>query len=50
MIHNKKFNYLFIKGKVPSLLRLRFGPDGVRFAGSENMILSMVQVVETCEL
>lgn len=43
----KKLAYLFIKGKVPSLLRLRLGPDAARFAGSENIILSMVHVVET---
>ncbi len=45
--HTKKLRYLFIKGKVPSLLRLWFGPGVVRFAGSENMILNIVHVVET---
>lgn len=49
MAHANKLVYLFIKGKVPSLLRLWFGPGVVRFAGSENMILSMVHVVETFE-
>lgn len=43
----KKLIYLFIRGRVPSLLRLWLGPGVVRFAGSENMILSMVHVVET---
>lgn len=43
----KKLIYLFIKGKVPSLLRLWFAAGVVRFAGSENMILNMVHVVET---
>lgn len=41
--------YLFIKGKLPSLLWLWFKPGAVRFAGSENMIRSIVQVVETCK-
>lgn len=44
---SKKLIYLFIKGKVPSLLRLWFAAGVVRFAGSENMILNMVHVVET---
>lgn len=39
--------YLFIKGKVPSLPRLWLGPGVARFAGSENIILSIVHVVET---
>lgn len=42
-----KLIYLFIKGMVPSLLRLWFRPGAVRFAGSENIILSIVHVVET---
>lgn len=41
--------YLFIKGKEPSLLRLRLEAGAARFAGSENIILSMVHVVETFE-
>lgn len=39
--------YLFIKGKVPSLPRLWLRPGVARFAGSENIILSIVHVVET---
>lgn len=44
---SEKLVYLFIKGNVPSLLRLWFAAGVLRFAGSENMILNMVHVVET---
>lgn len=41
------FIYLFIRGKPPSLPWLWFRAGVTWFAGSENMILNMVHVVET---